>query len=346
MTRRATVRAICLALAMTLFGCDAGATASTDGGAKTDFFAMNTFMSIEVRGREAEKAVTAAREEVYRLEKLLSRTDPLSEVSAINAAAGSDWTTVSDETMLLIETAIFYAESTGGAFDITVAPVMDIWGFSSGQNRVPDGAEIESARSAVGYDRIRIDKSGGRVLLADIGMSLDLGGIAKGYAGDRVLEIIREYDIDAALISLGGNVSVYGRKPDGSSFRVAIKDPVDGNSYLGVLSAYDTDVVTSGGYERFFERDGKVYIHIMDPGTGRPAESDLLSVSVIDKNGMKSDILSTALFVMGKDEAIRYWKEHGDFGLVMATSSGEVLVSKNLKGLFTVTKGKSVTYFG
>jgi len=148
------------------------------------------------------------------------------------------------------------------------------------------------------------------------------------------------------LISLGGNVSVYGRKPDGSSFRVAIKDPVDGNSYLGVLSAYDTDVVTSGGYERFFERDGKVYIHIMDPGTGRPAESDLLSVSVIDKNGMKSDILSTALFVMGKDEAIRYWKEHGDFGLVMATSSGEVLVSKNLKGLFTVTKGKSVTYFG
>lgn len=176
-------------------------------------------------------------------------------------------------------------------------------------------------------------------------MSLDLGGIAKGYAGDRVLDIIRGFDIEAILISLGGNVSVYGRKPGGASYRVAIADPGNRQEYLGVLTADDTDVVTSGGYERFFEQDGKVYIHIMDPATARPAESDLRSVSVIDPDGLKGDVLSTALFVMGKDAAIKYWSERRDFGLVLAVSSDEVLVSRNLQGVFAVSEGKSVTYF-
>jgi thiamine biosynthesis lipoprotein len=335
---------VCLVLAFSFSACADNASISSPS-AKVEFFAMNTLMSIEVRGAEAEAAVAAGRDEVYRLERLLSRTDPKSEVSAINTAAGSEWTEVSEETFSLIQTALLYSEETDGAFDITIAPVMDLWGFSSGEHRVPDDAEIGSVLERIGYEHLLLDETGIRVKLENPGMSMDLGAVAKGYAGDRVKEIIKQFDFETALINLGGNVTVIGRKPNGDLLRVAITDPENRQQYLGVLGSEDTHVITSGGYERFFEQDGKVYIHIMDPETARPAQSDLLSVSVIDSNGVRSDILSTALFVMGREEAIRYWSGHRDLGLVMAKVDGEVLVSKNLLGTFRVTEGKSVTYF-
>lgn len=335
---------VCLVLAFSFSACADNASISSPS-AKVEFFAMNTLMSIEVRGAEAEAAVAAGRDEVYRLERLLSRTDPKSEVSAINTAAGSEWTEVSEETFLLIQTALLYSEETDGAFDITIAPVMDLWGFSSGEHRVPDDTEIGSVLDHIGYEHLLLDETGFRVKLENPGMSMDLGAVAKGYAGDRVKEIIKQFDFETALINLGGNVTVIGRKPNGDLLRVAITDPENRQQYLGVLGSEDTHVITSGGYERFFEQDGKVYIHIMDPETARPAQSDLLSVSVIDSNGVRSDILSTALFVMGREEAIRYWSGHRDLGLVMEKVDGEVLVSKNLLGTFRVTEGKSVTYF-
>ncbi len=335
---------VCLVLALSFSACTDNASRPSPT-AKVEFFAMNTLMSIEVRGEEAEAAVAAGRDEVYRLERLLSRTDPKSEISAINTAAGAEWTEVSEETFVLIQTALRFSEETDGAFDITIAPVMDLWGFSSGDHRVPDDSEIESVLERVGCEHVLLDESGVRVKLENPGMSMDLGAVAKGYAGDRVREVIKQFDTEAALINLGGNVTVIGRKPTGTLFRVAITDPENRQQYLGALGSEDTHIITSGGYERFFERDGKVYIHIMDPDTGRPARSDLLSVSVIDPDGAGSDILSTALFVMGREDAIRYWGEHRDFGLVMATTDGEVLVSKNLLGSFSATEGKSVTYF-
>lgn len=342
--KRIGVFMVCISFAYSSLACSEKDARSSES-AKDEFFAMNTLMSIEVRGADAEAAVAAAREEVYRLERLLSRTDPQSEISAINAAAGAEWTEVSEETFLLIQTAIHYGEETVGAFDVTIAPVMDLWGFSNGENRVPDDGEIESVLERIGYEHVLLDESDGRVKLQSPGMSLDLGAVAKGYAGDRVLQIIRQFEIEAALINLGGNVTVFGSKPNGDPFRVAIKDPENGGAYLGILEADDTHVITSGGYERFFERDGKVYIHIMDPETGRPVRSDLLSVSVIGTDGAKSDILSTALFIMGRDEAIRFWSDSRDFGLVLETVNREILVSKNLTGIFSVSEGKSVTYF-
>ncbi|MBN1892304.1 MAG: FAD:protein FMN transferase [Clostridiales bacterium] len=343
--RSICVALLCAMLPVLLFGCNEGESSLEAKTADSDFFAMNTYMTIEVRGKEAKEAVDAGRDEVYRLERLLSRTDPDSEVSAINDAAGMTWTKVSNETFLLIQTAVQYSESTGGTFDITIAPVMDVWGFTGDRPSVPGDDEIRDALLLVGYDRVLLDEKNQSVLLENSGMSLDLGGVAKGYAGDRVAEVIRQYDIEAALINLGGNITVYGRKPNGDPYRVAIADPEDRKTYLGAIKADNIHVITSGGYERFFEQDGKTYIHIMDPKTAQPARSDILSVSVIDPSGLRSDVLSTALFVMGREEAIRYWSEHRDFGLVIKTIDDEVLVSVNLRGTFIASEGKSVTYF-
>ena len=339
----ALICAFCL-VAMTV-ACARESGAPKNDRSIAEFFAMNTLMRIEVRGKEAESAIEAGRAEIYRLERLFSRTAPQSEVSAINNAAGKTWTTVSDETYFLIRTAEEIRVRTGGAFDITVAPVMDMWGFTDGLHRIPGDREIKDVLALVGGDRIVLEEDGNRVMLKSAGMSLDLGGIAKGYAGDRVLSILHDYDIESALINLGGNISTIGRRPSGSAFRIAIMDPEDRSKYLGTLAGADNHIVTSGGYERFFEKDGEVYIHIMDPQTARPAESDLLSVTVVGGKGIECDILSTALFVMGKDRAIEYWSAHRNFGLVLADSTGALYVSEDLEKAFTPTEGKVVTFF-
>lgn len=306
---------------------------------------MDTVMFIEAVGDDSEKAVLAGCDKIYALEKLLSRTDPGSEISMINAGAGDREINVSKETFRLLEKAVLLAEDTGGTFDITVAPIMDLWGFSGTKYRVPAAGEIAGTLEFVNYTGLILDASDFGVSFARKGMSIDLGAIAKGYASDCVLTIMKEYNIESALINLGGNVCVYGEKSSGDPFRVAITDPSNPTSYAGVLTVTDLSVITSGGYERYFEENGKRYIHIMDPETGMPSASDLLSVSIIGPDGTVCDALSTALFVMGKEKAIQYWRDHRDFGCILVVSETEVLASPDLEGVFTVTDGKTVQFF-
>ena len=187
---------------------------------------------------------------------------------------------------------------------------------------------------------------------------LDLGGIGKGYASDVVQKTLLTYDISAALINLGGNVAVLGPKEDGTPWKIGIADPnapdpnaPDPNApdaYLGVVSGTDISVITSGGYERFFTQNGTTYIHIMDPATGKPVQSDLISVSIVTADGVQGDCLSTALFVMGKDKAIAYWQNHPDFACILVTTSHEIFASKELKDSFTLADPNSaykLTFF-
>lgn len=311
----------------------------------TEFFAMNTVMYIEAAGEDSEEAVLAGCEKIYELEAMLSRTDPKSEISKLNAEAGVREVTVSEETFQLLNNAVLVCQDTGGAFDITIAPIMDLWGFSGSEYRVPEAEEIAETLGVVDYNGLVLDPTDFGVLFAGKGMSVDLGAIAKGYASDCVLEIMKGFDIDSALINLGGNVCVYGRKSSGEGFRVAIADPTHPTTYAGILEVSDLSIITSGGYERYFEEDGKRYIHIMDPKTGKPAESDLLSVSIVGPDGIRCDALSTALFVMGKEAAIEYWRDHRDFGCILVVSETEVLASRDLEGVFTVTEGKTLQFF-
>lgn len=325
-----------LLLSMLLFGCG-GQEAEKIPSVGRDFFAMDTFMTVTCYGEQCEEAAAAAEAEIHRLEELLSVGAETSEVSRLNAAGGGN---LSEDTDTLLRKSLELYEQTEGAFDVTVFPLMELWGFTSGEFRVPAEGELEKALGLCGSDRLSYEKDDRKLTLGE-GQKLDFGGIAKGYASDRLMELFEEYELVSGCVSLGGNVQCYGAKPDGSSWRIGIKDPVYKEAegrYLGILEVQDKAMITSGGYERYFqdEETGQVYHHILDTQTGCPADSDLLSVTVVSDSGILADGLSTACYCMGLDRAIAYWRQYGeDFDLILMTADKQVYITEPLEKAFT-----------
>ena len=296
-------------------------------------FAMDTEMMLEAYGENAGAAVEAASGEVLRIDQLLSVGIGTSDICRLNREGTAK---VSEDARELIRRGIEVGGSVGGAFDITVYPLMEAWGFTNGTYRVPEAAEIAELLSNMGADKVAVD--GNTVRLSE-GTKIDLGGIAKGYTSGRLMEIFSSYGVDAALVSLGGNVQTYGKKTNGENWRIAIQDPEKSGKYLGVLSCHDLAVITSGGYERYFEEDGTTYHHILDPANGRPANAGLRSVTVVSRDGTLADALSTSLYVLGPEKAAAYWKEHsGDFGYILEKDDGTLLVTDNLADSFSTER--------
>lgn len=293
-------------------------------------FAMDTEMMLEAFGERAEEAVRAATQEVLRIDQLLSVGISTSDIARLNAEGSGE---VSARTANLLRAGMEIGEGVGGAFDITVYPLMEAWGFTGGGFRVPGEEELRSLLSYVGLDKLSI--TGNKVTLSE-GAKVDLGGIAKGYTSGRLMEIFADYGVDAALVSLGGNVQTYGRKTNGADWNVAIQNPDKDADYLGILACHDVAVVTSGGYERFFEEGGRTYHHILDPKTGYPANAGLRSVTVVSGDGTLADALSTALYVIGPEKAIAYWRQHpGEFGFILLRDDGTILVTEDLAKAFS-----------
>ncbi len=297
-------------------------------------FAMDTFMSFTATGTESEEAVNAVMQEIQRLDRLLSTGNPDSEVSTINANGGGS---LSVDTREILSAAMNINAATGGLFDFTVYPLMELWGFASKEYHVPSDEEISALLPLVDASKVQLQN--GKVLLGK-GQMIDFGGIAKGYASSRAMDIFREKGITDGMVSLGGNVQTIGNNPDGNRWRIAVQEP--GNErgvYLGVLDVSGKAVVTSGGYERYFEEDGQTYIHILDPRTGRPAESDLLSVTVVSADGTLADGLSTSLFIMGREQAVKFWRgsrqAYGmEFDMLLAADDGKIYVTEGLLDSF------------
>ena len=295
-------------------------------------FAMDTYMTVSAYGENAEKAVDAAIDEINRLDVLLSTGKDTSQVAFINQNGSA---VLNDDTQTLLQKSLELYESTGHRFDITIYPIMCVGGFPTQEYRVPEQDEIAKTLELVGSDKLSYDEATKTLTLRD-GMAIDFGGIAKGYTSSRLMEIFREYNVSSAMVSLGGNVQVLGTKTDGSDWRVAVQNPDGTDDYLGILAIKDKAVITSGGYERYFEEDGKTYHHIMDNETGKPADSDLISVTIISKDGMLADGLSTALFVMGKEDALNYWREHSEeFDAILVTKDGEITVTQGIADSFS-----------
>lgn len=291
------------------------------------FFAMDTYMEITAYGRESERAVEEAVREVQRLDELWSTGAASSEVSRINASGGGE---LSEDTVRLLERAQDICRETGGLFDFTVYPLMRLWGFPTQEYHVPTEEELEEVLPLVDASRVCLD--GAEVSLGE-GQQIDLGGIAKGYTSARIMDIFRADGIASGMVSLGGNVQVIGRKTDGSRWQVGIQDPDSAQGeVLAVVEAEDQAVITSGGYERYFEEDGNTYIHILDPRTGYPADGNLKSVTVVSADGTLADALSTSLYIMGYEQAVRFWRSHRtEFDMVLVTEEGELCVTKGLE---------------
>ena len=327
--------AVLLLLLTALSGC--GRTNLEAQEAENGFFAMNTYMTFTAYGEGAEDALADARVRVEEVEALWSVTDEGSEIYRANHSGGEP-VNVSEETAELVSLALEMAEKTEGALEPTIYPVLRAWGFSTDTKQVPSREEIDALLEDVGHEKITLD---GTLLTVPEGMELDLGAVGKGYAGDLAAEAVRARGIECAILSLGGNIQAVGSRPDGTDWRVGLRSPWEDGT-LGVLRVSDQAVVTSGGYENYFEdEDGNVYWHILDPETGYPAKSGLSSVTIICPLGRMGDALSTALFVMGPQKAEEYWRENGDFEMILVTEEGEILITEGVADHFTLSEGRT-----
>ena len=311
-----------------LTGCSAESSPEPVQGT---FFAMDTMMDFTIYGESG--LINQSESLIASLESLVSVTDADSELYAINQT-GSGMLT--EEASSLMKQALEICRRTDGALDLSIYPIVRAWGFTTGSYQVPDEAEIQALLPLVDYRKIQYDAATGTVTLPE-GMEIDLGSVAKGYAGQLVAQMLRDNGVESALLNLGGNVQTVGAKPDGSPWQIGIKDP-QGEDAMMVLSVEDQAVVTSGGYERYFEQDGQTYWHIMDPSTGHPADSGLISVTIVGDEGVVCDGLSTALFVMGLEKAADLWAQSCDFEAVFVTASGEVYITEGLRDRFALTE--------
>ena len=315
--------------------------------AAAQIFAMDTVMDVAACGGSAKKAVEQTEAEILRLEQLLSRTDADSEVSRLNEAGGAP-AAVSGEVEELIRSAGEFSAATDGAFDITIAPVVSAWGFTTDKYRVPEQAELDALLAAVGMEHVTL--ADGQAALEG-GARIDLGGIAKGYASDAAAEIFDAHKVEHGKAALGGNILLVGTKPDGTPWRVGVQDPARPNeeAYAAIVALENAFAVTSGSYQRYFEQDGTAYHHIIDPATGYPADSGLTSVTVVTDrhsgSGTMCDALSTALFVMGEERALEFWRSGAyDFELVLVTEDGRVVVTAGLESALTEIEESGYRY--
>ncbi len=304
-------------------------------------FAMDTMMELMPYGPHGEEAGAQAVTRLQELEKLLSVTAEDSDIGRINHSQGTP-VAVDGETFALLKAALELGERTGGALDITIYPVIRAWGFTTDSFQVPEEKELEKLLDKVDYQAVQLDGEGQTVTLP-AGMELDLGSVAKGYAGDQVIALFREAGVTSAIISLGGNVQTLGARPDGTPWRVAVRDP-SGAGLAGVLEVTDRAVVTSGGYERYFEADGERYWHILDPKTGCPARSGVASATVVGESGLVCDGLSTALFILGAEKAEALWRAMGGFDYLLIGEDGSVTITSGIADQFQAAEdGLAVT---
>ena len=327
-----------LTAALLLFASGCAGISRNAAPAKRELFAMDTYMTLTCCGENAEQALDAAVDEIRRLDALLSTGSPDSEISRLNREGGG---TVSADTAALLTAALSVYEDTDGAFDVTILPLMELWGFPSGELHVPTDGELADALAVTGSGRISLDDG---ILSMEDGTAIDLGGIAKGYASGRLMEIFRSYGVEHAIVSLGGNVQCLGARPDGRLWRCGIRAPGDGvlsadaDGLAGVLTVRDTAVITSGSYERRLTdaATGRTYHHILDPSSGTPAETGLASVTIVCADGTLADALSTACFVMGPEKAEAFWRERpGSFGMILILADGSIRVTGDLAESFS-----------
>ena len=296
---------------------------------ESEIFALDTAITLKVYGSKRDEVLKKLEDKINELDDMLSTGKETSEVSRLNRGGEA----VLSPTMAnLVKRSLDIYKKTDGLFDITIYPLMELWGFPTKNYRVPSEKEIEEKLKLVGSDKIDFNEETRKISFKNKGMEIDFGGIGKGYITDELVKILTDEKVESAIINLGGNVFGFRKKPDGSLWNIAIRDPNEPDKYMAAIRLEDSAVITSGGYERYFEENGIIYHHILDPRTGKPSESGLKSVSIISKDGTLADALSTSLFIMGEEKAVKYWKENGsNFDILLMTKDNRLLVSEGIK---------------
>ena len=298
-------------------------------------FSMNTFVEINFWGENSQLAYDETVAMLNSTEDLLSLHREDSEISKINANAGIAPVKVSDETFSLIKTSIAVADFTDGLFDITIAPLTLLWSVTDENPVVPSNDDITIAMSLVNYKDIQLNEAEQTVFLKNPAMKMDLGGIVKGQVAEKTRVIAQKHNVQG-FVSVGGNMMVYGKKTNNQEYKIGVRDPAgEASDYIGTVEMDGLTMSTTGGYERFFIKDGISYHHIIDPFSGFPSDSDLLSVTVLSENGMLADALSTAIFMGGTAKLDNFLNQE-DFQIIAVTNQNKVYLSDSLEGHFSL----------
>lgn len=298
-------------------------------------YSMGSYVQQTVYGSDREQAAVDAADAVQALENKISWRVTGSEILELNSEAGQEWMPLSEDTFSILSIAQDVAEKSGGAFDVTIAPVSRLWDFDNERNEVPDADMIADMLENVGYENLRLDAEDNTASLKYFGTAVDLGAVGKGAACGAAIEVYAESDVTAAIVSVGGSVGVYGRKPTGTLWNVAVRDPQSAGT-LGSLSIEAGFLSTSGSYEKYFTENGKTYHHLLDPETGYPAESGLISVTVLSNGGALSDALSTACFVLGLEDGLALLEEYDAEGIFI-DENNVITVTDGIKDDFILS---------
>ncbi|MNB76955.1 Thiamine biosynthesis lipoprotein ApbE precursor [compost metagenome] len=305
------------------------------------FYIFDTVVNIKVYGDSVHQTnMDDIQHMLERMDLEFSRTKEGGEVFKINEAAGKEAITVSDETLDIVKQSIEYAKAMHGAFDPTIGPLIDLWNIGNGGDQVPELDEINKAKSLINYEDMIIDEAAKTVQLAKEGMVLDLGGIGKGYAADRIADYLKEQNLDSAMINLGGSsIIALGTKPKGNMWTIGLQDPDQSRgTQLGIIKIANEIIDSSGVYERFFIQDGVKYHHILDPNSGYPSQNGLKSITILSPNATDADALSTGVFLMGLEEGMKYLESlSGDVEGFFVTEDNLIYATSGIKSRMQLT---------
>ncbi|WP_026486318.1 FAD:protein FMN transferase [Caldanaerobius polysaccharolyticus] len=320
-------------VAILLSGCSAK---STKPLSRTQF-ALDTYCTITIYDPMPQKVLDDGFKSIKDIENKMSANIKSSEVSRINEYAGIEPVKVSYDTLYVIKKAVYFADLEKGYFDVTIGPIVNLWNIGTDKARVPSPQEIKDKLPLVNYKGIVFDDKNRTIMLKNKGMSIDLGGIAKGYAADKAAETLKAEGVKHAIINLGGNVLTIGTKPDGHPWRIGIQTPFKPRGdYLGIVEVSNKAVVTSGVYERYFEKNGMLYHHLLNPFTGYPTDNHLYSVTIITDKSVDADALSKT-FIMGLDQGMKLVKSLKGVQAIFVTDDKQVYITPGLKGSFKIT---------
>lgn len=326
-----TMLLICTSI---LSGC--GSQKEKEPIKKTEFV-LGTIVDIQIYDEKDILVVDKVMSRLREIENDMTINRDKSDLQDLNNNSGVPYRVKAD-TYEVVKRALYYSEISNGNFDMTIGPLIKLWNIGSDNPRLPEFKEIEDGLSLVNYKDVVLMKDQ-TILLKKKGMIIDLGSIAKGYAADEAVKIMKDNGVKKAILNLGGNIYALGSKANGQGWKIGIQDPYsDRGEYLGIVTIKDETVVTSGIYERYFEKDGIRYHHILDPKTGYPVENNVASVTIVSSSSIDADGLSTTLFVLGVEEGLKLVESLDNVDAVFITKDKEISVSSGLKDNFQENK--------
>lgn len=325
-----------LIIVTTLIGCNKNTTSTSEPISRTELF-MGTVIKITLYDSNDSTILDKAFDKVAEIESLVSINDAGTELDKVNDSAGISPVEVTPTTYEIVEKGLEYSKLSNGDFDITIGPLVKLWNIGLDDAKVPTQEEITSVLPLIDYNLLELNEKDNTIFLKNKGMMIDLGSIAKGYAADEISRILTENNVNSAIIDLGGNIYAHGIKPSGQDWKIGIQNPFNTRGdIIGVLKVKNKTVVTSGIYERYIEKDGIKYHHLLNPSTGYPFENNIAGVTIVTDKSTDADALSTTVFAKGLEEGLSFVESLSNVDAIFITKDSKVYITNGIRDSFTL----------